>query len=134
MSDQVKCYCPQCQTTRDMAVVGKTLPWGLEFICRCPDCHRKFLVDLDNQRIWRMLDTPPTDTERAVYNRKMVANEWFIEAYLVMEQWLEEHPYDEWKECPGNNERRKDSILERFITQPRGGSARGINCPEGRSK
>lgn len=122
----MKVYCPQCHATREMEAVAKTLPWGFELICRCLACHQKFLVDFDSYEIRWMLDYPPTDRERAKYNRQVITNQWFIEGYLAVEQWLEENPYAEWREPGGRYERSGNSFHEQALGKS------GVNCPEGR--
>ncbi|GAH07244.1 unnamed protein product, partial [marine sediment metagenome] len=57
-----------------MKLVAKTIPWGLELIYQCPDCQQKFLLDPDGG-VYRVLDYPSTDLERATYNRRIIANQ-----------------------------------------------------------
>ena len=121
------CYCPSCQAEREMKIVGRTLPWGIEWICQCSTCQQRFIVDPDKQVISWLLDYPPADEERAKYNRKMVAGHWFIEAYVVMERWLEEHPLEEWQGSPSS--RRMQQVASHDTKMEKNA---GISYPEER--
>lgn len=117
--------CPRCSTL--MELIAKTIPFGLELIYQCFDCHQKFLLDPDGW-IYRLIDYPVTDLERAAYNRKIIANGWFNEAWLAIEQWLEENPYTEWREPGGRYEKSGRSCHEQALGKS------GVNCPERRKQ
>ena len=125
-------YCLDCQTA--MTLVAKTIPFGLELIYQCSRCQHKFMLDPEG-RVYRMVDYPSTDFERAAYNRKIVANHWFDEGYREVEQWFEEHPLEDYWERTlpaAPDERRGDSVLDRFLQEGRGGNSPGVDYPEGR--
>jgi len=113
-----------------MKLIAKTIPFGLEFILQCLSCQQKFLLDPSLGLMYRVIDYPSTDLERATYNRRIIANQWFIEGYLAVEQWLEEHPYTEWRENPSSHEREK--YTKHDLAMVEGNS--GIDRPEKRRK
>ena len=133
--NKLNCYCPKCQALVDMAIVGKTFPWGCEYVCCCLGCQSRFVVDLDNQTVAWLLDPTSSGKERASYNRKLVGGHWFIEGYLAVEQGLEEHPSEDSpskNSLPKGSQRLGDSYLECFLERGRGGNSSGVSHPEGR--
>lgn len=112
--------CPQCQH-KGLVVTAIPIPrW--KHIVQCQECRQQWLIEkVNGDRIYKVTYLGiPGDKDKAKQNREMVAGQYYIEYWLTLEKWLEEHPNEEYREDNSvtDNERRGNTIHDKSMNDP----------------